>query len=314
MAYTDFVSRTDIGSLIPEEVQREIIQGVPEMSAVMQLARRLPDMSRAQRRMPVLASLMTASFVTGDTGLKSVATVDWTNKYIDAEELAVIVPIPEAVLNDADYDLWSEIRPRISEAMGAAFDRAVLYGTNAPTSWPDDILTSATAAANTVTTGGSGLDTYDDIMGTNGTIAKVEADGFMVDGHVAALAMRARLRALRSSDGIPLFIRTMQARTDYELDGAPVIFPRNGSMNAAVALLFSGDWTQLVWAVRQDLTFTVAREGVLQDASGVITHNLFQQDMVALRAVMRLGWQVPNPINAIQATEASRYPFAVLLP
>jgi len=36
--------------------------------------------------------------------------------------------------------------------------------------------------------------------------------------------------------------------------------------------------------------------------------------MVALRAVMRLGWQVPNPINRLQTTEADRYPFAVLIP
>jgi len=34
--------------------------------------------------------------------------------------------------------------------------------------------------------------------------------------------------------------------------------------------------------------------------------------MVALRAVMRLGFALPNPINRMQQTAASRAPFAVL--
>jgi len=33
-----------------------------------------------------------------------------------------------------------------------------------------------------------------------------------------------------------------------------------------------------------------------------------------LRCVMRLGWQVPNPINRLQAVEANRYPFGALIP
>jgi hypothetical protein len=34
--------------------------------------------------------------------------------------------------------------------------------------------------------------------------------------------------------------------------------------------------------------------------------------MVALRAVMRLGFALPNPINRIQSVAANRAPFAVL--
>ena len=40
--------------------------------------------------------------------------------------------------------------------------------------------------------------------------------------------------------------------------------------------------------------------------------NLMQNDMVALRAVMRLGWEIPNPINSVQKDKAKRCPFAVL--
>ena len=313
MAFNDMISRVDIQSLIPEDVQREIVQGVPEQSAIMRVARRLPDMSRAQRRLPVLASLITANFVNGDTGLKQTGEQVWANKFIDAEELAVIVPIPENVLADADYDIWSEIRPRIVEAFGIAFDAAVMFGTNAPAAWPDDLLTAATAAGN-VADLSNFADIYDAILGETGSMSLIEQDGFGVNGHIAALSMKGRLRGLRDANGMPIFLRSMAERTTYELDGSPVMFPMNGAFNAASALLFSGDWTQLVWSLRQDITFKLLDQAVLTDAANNIVFNLPQQDMVALRAVIRLGWQMPNPINRIRPTEAQRYPIGILVP
>ncbi len=326
MPYDSLISRSGATALMPEDVSREIIQGAVEQSAVLSLARRLPNMTQKQRRMPVLSSLPTAYFVDGDTGLKQTSEVAWANKYIDAEELAVIVPIPEAVLDDADYDIWGEVQPRVAEAIGVAIDQAVLFGTNAPSAWPDDILTAATAASNVVdesTQVAAGDDLYDIILGASGVVSLVEADGFMVNGHVAALTMRGKLRGLREkvydgsstiAGGAPLFTASMQGANQYMLDGSPIAFPRNGAINPATALLFSGDWSQVVYAIRQDITYKVLTEATLQDAAGNIVYNLAQQDMVALRAVMRLGWQVPNPINRVQQTEASRYPVAVLVP
>lgn len=312
--YNSVIDRNDAAALIPEEASREIIQSVAETSTVMQLARRLPDLARNQSRMPVMSALPTAYFVDGDKGLKQTTEVNWENKYINVGELACIVPIPQAVLDDVDYDIWAEIRPWIANAMGIAFDQAVFYGTNAPATWPTDIVSAATAAGNAVIEGTVGNDLYDDIMSENGVLHKVEADGFMVTGHIAALVMRAKLRGLRDDNGQPLFVRSMQDASRYELDGEPVLFPRSGAVDASASLLISGDWSQLVYAIRQDITYKVLTEAVIQDGSGNIVYNLAQQDMVALRCVMRLGWQVPNPINRVQETEANRYPFAVLVP
>lgn len=314
MPYGNLIDRTnDAAALIPEEVSREIIQAVPVNSAIMSVARQLPNMSRKQQRMPVMSSLLTAYFVTGDTGLKQTSEMAWENKYINAEELAVIVPIPESVLDDVDYDVWAEIRPRIAEAFSKAFDAAVIHGTNAPTSWPTNIVSAAGTASNTVALG-TGTDVYDDLLGTGGTLATVEADGYMVTGHVAAMSMKARLRGLRDANGQPIFLRSMTDTTVYELDGGPVEFPTNGGIDATAALMISGDWNQVVYSIRQDITYKMLDQAVITDASGNIVYNLAQQDMVAMRAVMRLGWQVPNPVNAMQETAASRYPLAVLTP
>ena len=58
-------------------------------------------------------------------------------------------------------------------------------------------------------------------------------------------------------------------------------------------------------------------QGPIGSRDGFVTFyrtNLMQNDMVALRAVMRLGWEIPNPINSQQKDKAKRCPFAVLAP
>jgi len=314
MPYDSVITRTDAEALIPEEVSREIIQSVPEASAVMSMARRLPNMSRKQQRLPILSALIEAYFVAGDTGLKQTSKAAWDNKYIIAEELAVIVPIPETVLDDADYDIWGEVQPRIVEAFGRKFDAAVLHGEDAPATWPSDLMTGATAAGHVIARGSVGADVYDDLMSENGLFSLVEEDGYDVTGHVAALRMRSILRGLRDANGQPIFVRTIQDRTRYELDGSPMTFPKNGGIDPTAALLFSGDWDQLVYSMRTDITYKMLTEAVLTDSGGTVVFNLAQQDMVALRAVMRLGWQLPNPINRVNPEEGTRYPFAVLTP
>ena len=81
---------------------------------------------------------------------------------------------------------------------------------------------------------------------------------------------------------------------------------------SANSLVVSGQWNQLVFSMRQDISWMITNQGVITDASNNIIYNLFQQDMIALRVVMRLAWQLPNPINKVEATEANRVPFAAL--
>lgn len=307
----NIIDRTGAESLIPETRAREIIQGTITRSAVLSQGRKLPNLSSKTHKMPVLDMLPIAYFVNGDTGNKKTANMKWDKKIITAEEIAVIVPIPEAVLDDSEYDIWAEVRPRVEEAFGKVIDEAVLFGVNAPDSWRDDIVTTATSATSVVTLGSSDS-LYDKIMGEGGVIAKVEESGFFVTGHMADISMRAKLRGLKDSTGNPIFKSDMQESTRYSLDGSAMTFPNNGSFDKSKALMISGDFSQLVYAIRQDITFKLFTEGVVQNTDGTIAYNLMQQDMVALRAVMRLGWEIPNPINSLKTDKAKRCPFAIL--
>lgn len=323
MPYDPLTSRTDAGALIPEDAAKEIFASAAQSSVFMRSARRLRDATTAQTRLPVLSALPTAYFVNGDTGLKQTTEGAWKNVYVNIEEIACIAPVPENVLADSSYDIWGELRPYIAEAIGVAFDAAAFLGANAPATWPSAIVTAAAAAANSVDLSdvvAGGGDLYDAIMGATGSIALLEADGYFPTGHVAPPLLRGKLRGLRSAtEKIPLLTANavpgaMVTATQYALDGTPIDFALNGALDSASVLLISADWRQFVYSVRQDITFKVLSEAVIQDSTGAIVYNLAQQDMVALRCVIRVGWAVPNPINRMQGVEASRYPASVLVP
>lgn len=305
------IDRTGAASLIPEENAREIIQGVVTQSAVLQRGRKLPNMSSKTYKMPVLDMLPIAYFVNGDTGAKKTTKQAWDKKFITAEEIAVIVPIPEAVLDDSDYDIWGEVKPRVIEAFGKVIDGAVLFDLDKPSTWRDGVVTTATKAGSLVTLA-TGDDLYDKIMAEEGIIAKIEESGYFVNGHMADISMRAKLRGLKDTTGNPIFKSDMQNGTTYSLDGSPMNFPNNGAFDKSKALMISGDFSQLVYAIRQDITFKLFTEGVVQNTDGSIAYNLMQNDMVALRAVMRLGWEIPNPINSMKTDKTKRCPFAIL--
>lgn len=308
--YDSLISRSDAAALIPEDVSREIIQGVVGESLVLKLFRKLPNMPTNKTRMPVLASMPTAFFVSGDTGLKQTTKISWDNKYLEAEEIACIVPIPEAVLDDADYDIWGEIKPRIMEAFGRVIDGAVLFGANKPASWPTALVAGAIAAGNYVTDG-DGVDLVEDV---NQLMGKVEDSAFDVTGFVGDITMKSKFRGLRDANGGMIFVPSVTANTPSTLFGQAIEYNKVGYWDNTLAKLIAGDFSQAVYAMRQDITYKVLDQAVIQDNTGAIVYNLAQQDMVALRCVLRLAWQLPNPINSRKEVEASRYPFAVLQP
>src|SRR5690625_1119514 len=125
MPFNDQITRSNADALIPEETFSEIQQGVIGESAVLSLGRRLPNMASGTQQIAVLSALPIAYFNNAgadpsDTSYKNTTNVEWEGKTLNAEEIAVIVPIPENVLDDADYDIWGEIRPLLVERIGSA--------------------------------------------------------------------------------------------------------------------------------------------------------------------------------------------------
>lgn len=306
------IDRTGAAALIPEEVSREIITGVRKQSVAMQLMRRLPNMSTGVARQPVLSMLPIADFVNGDAGLKITTEMAWDKKQMVVGEIAAIIPVPQAVIDDANYDIWGEARPALEEAFGRVFDRTVFSARNpkAPVEWPEPIIPAAIAAGNSVAIG-----TNDDIAeDINQLFGLQEEKEYDVNGVAAQKSLKTKLRGLRNKDGDPIY-QGLTASTPASIYAVPTHFVSRGTWDATLATALAGDWSMAAYSIRQDMTFQIFDTGVISDEDGKVVYNLLQQDMVAMRAVMRLAWQLANPIDIDRQEQGvTYYPFAALTP
>lgn len=296
------ITRTDVDSLIETQVANEIFEGTIRQSKALSMFRRLPNMTSDKTKLRVLDSLPIAYFVDEGTnnGRKNITKMAWDKKFINAAELAVIVPIKENLLNDTSIDIWAEVRPRIVEAFAKKIDNAMFFGVDKPTDWRAGLVPSVIAAGAEVTETGH---LYSDI---NDVMTKVEESGYDVNGLVGGVSLKGKFRMMTDTTGQPL--------QTTEIGSVARNFMDNGVWDKTKSTLVAGDFNQAVYAIRQDVTYKVLDQAVIQDpADGSILYNLAQEDMVALRVTMRLGWEIPNPVNAENETEA-RFPFASLKP
>ena len=295
------ITRTDVDSLIETQVANEIFEGVIKDSKALSMFKRLPNMTSDKTKLRVLDSLPVAYFVDESTnnGRKNTTKMAWDKKFINAAELAVIVPIKENVLNDASIDIWSEVRPRIVEAFAKKIDNAMFFGVDKPTDWRKGLVPSVIDAGAEVTETGK---LYSDI---NDVMTKVEESGYEVNGILGGVGLKGKFRMMTDTTGQPL--------NTTEIGSIRRAFMDNGVWDKSKSTLIAGDFSQAVYAIRQDVTYKILDQAVIQDTDGSILYNLAQDDMVALRVVMRLGWEIPNPVNALNGTEA-RFPFASLKP
>lgn len=314
----NMITRSNAEALIPEQISNEIINSVPASSAFLQMAKALPRMTSKQMKIPVATGLVDAGFISGDTAQKPTSNLTWDKVYITAEEIAVMVPIPEAVLDDSNYDIWSEVRPRIAEAFGRAIDAAAFYGIGAPSTAPaGGIYAQAVNAGNVVELSGSTKNLYEEILGENGVVAKVEEQGISVNGYVGALALRAKLRGCLDANKQPIFRPAYSngaaGTMTYEIDGNPVVFPTTVDMQECTehkGYLIAGNFDFARYAIRQDITYKIFDQGTITDGSGKVVLSAMENDTVILRAVMRIGWAFPKPVNSISGNDY--FPFAVL--
>lgn len=294
---TDFIDRLNAHALIPPEISREIIQGALKYSVALQIFKRTRNMLRDELLMPALSMLPQGGWLNSDNAIKPLTSQAWEMVEMYAEEYAARVIIPDNVREDADYDIWGEILPRLSEVYGKAFDQAVFMGIDKPRRFRSDIVTACINAGAVVPA------TTNINADINNALSLVEQSGYIPTALVGGVSLKAKFRMNVDTHGQPIWLPFIESLNKYYLD--------NGAWDDTRALYIVGDFSQAIYSVREDMSVRISADAATNMSDGL--HSMFDEDSQVLRAKWRIGFAIPNPINILNTT-SSRFPFAVVTP
>jgi HK97 family phage major capsid protein len=287
----------DVSGVIPEQFSATIIEEAAQQSAALTLGSRVP-MGTGISHMPVPRAFPQAAFTSGPGARKPFTSLKVGQETLTAEEIAATVAIPDQWLEDASIPLWNWARPRLAEAIAIAFDAAVFFGTDAPSTYPaGGLVANATAIAP----GRDPVDTVNNAMGA------VEAQGLQVTGHAADLTVKSALRGVRDDTGA-LLLGFDQAGEGLRqsLYGLPISYQ---SFSERTPDYFTGAWRNLIVGVRSDIRYQLSTDGVIADDQGRVTISAYQDNVTLMKVWARFAVAILHPVTVRQPDGA--VPFAV---
>ena len=272
---TNNVSTNELQGLIPAEISSEIIKDVAQGSVMMRLANTVP-MNTPTKQFPVELTKAGAYWV-GEGQKITVDKASWATVELVAKKLAVIVPATREALQDGSINVLQEVKGQIAEAMASAFDDAALFGTNSPYGAGKSIVEKAKAGGKKIQATANLIKDLSDVMGL------VEDEELDVNAFVSTRALKAELRNAENGAGYSIFEDKTQD-APARLHGEPLVFSKNFDKTAAKVV--TGDFDKVYVGVLDGIDYQISTEGTVGDI------NLFEQDMVAVRATMRVGFLV----------------------
>ena len=306
------ISRNDALALLARQDINEIIKPATAQSAALQAFRNV-RMTAGTATMPVLAALPTAGWVgessTDPAGVKPTTKVEWIDKKLVAEEIAVIVPVHENLLADSKFDIWNEVKPLVSSEFGRVLDLAVFQGVNKPASWTDPALIPGAIAAGNSVKEGAGVDLADEI---NQAFGLVEYDEFDVNAVFTGRFLRSELRGLRDTNKQPIYLDALRSDGNAaSIYGQDLFYVGNRSWDKSKALALVGDRNKVIIGIREDMQVKLLDQATLGTGANQI--NLAERDMLALRFKFRVAYATAfSTAGVTDGTKA--YPFAVVTP
>ena len=289
--------KDNLQGFVPNPIAQDIIADVTRGSSILRLSN-VQMMESDNKKFPVMVGGPGAYWV-GESERIKTDVAKWIFPEIVAKKIAVIVPVTKEKIEDTIIDVFGTIRPYIAEAFYKEIDAACLFGTNSP--FTKSIFGVASAAGRAVE-----IETNDkldldiaDVMGL------VEEAGFDVDGFAAGISFKNRLRKLRDNNGNQLYVPNVDQNTLYS---QPIEFVRNGAWDNTKALCVGGAWKYSIIGIRDQINYEVLKEATLQNVTmgDGKPLSLAENDMIALKATMRLGFlPVKEDAFAILTPKAS---------
>lgn len=279
------------GLFVPPELSAELIQLIHDGGCVEGFARHYP-MKREQLVIRTFASSAEANWV-GAQCVKAKDAPTFGALELIARKLAVIVPMEDQLLEDMDIDLAAQTKNDIVKVFVEKIDKTFMgYVAGSPFG---DSLSGNTPLAHTIVAGTNGANV--DIIGDiSAAISEVEKDGYDVTGMIAHKGVKHVLRNLRDGNNNPIYTENFGDCTPQEkfcVLGYPICFTNQADAQNSPAgyEILMADFSRVLVGDRTGMQIDRSNSATLTQLS-LDPINLFEQDMVADRYVMRKAFTI----------------------
>ena len=271
---------------LPSDLAQEVIQKTQEQSAIMRLARQISLPGRGVT-IPVITGDPTAAWV-AETAAKPVSNGTPATKLMSAYKISVIETFSKEFVRDASA-LYDALVARLPGALAKVFDNTVIGAQNTPGANFDSFVSCTKQSILNANNG-----TYLGLVAADGDIA---AHGGMMNGLALSGAARSLLMSATDSTGRPLFMASANDGDLGRVLGVPAVFNSAltiagtaGSPGTPAVVGIAGDWTQAMYGTVNGVEISFSDTASLVDANSN-TINLWQQNMVACRAEIEVGFR-----------------------
>lgn len=269
---------------IPEEQGTLILQDIMSGSAIMGLAKYEP-MTTPKKTFTYFAGGVGAYWV--DEGERIQTTkAQWLTATMEAKKLGVIIPVSNEFLQYTAADFFEAIKPSIAEAFYTKFDQATIWGNSTP--FTQSIWADITASGNHLELGSTGDGLYSEL---NELLGMLEDNDAEPNGFLTVKSNRKLFRGQIDSQGRPIFTDPASG-TPAQLLGEAIAYVDKKSFDKTKAEIITGDWDFARYSILQGIEYKISEDATISTIvdQGGQPINLFERDMVAVRATMQVGF------------------------
>ena len=287
-----------LSTLLPPAVSREIWADMQRESIVQRLARRV-QMPGTGLSVPIVLSDPEPAWV-DETEEKPVSRSTFDVKSLKPYTLAVIQPFSKQFLRDLP-GLYAACRSRLPGALARKFDRTALGFEPVPGTGFESLADAAEISLEP--------DAYTGLLEALVAVTG-SADGADITGWAVSPLGEIMLLGSRDNDGHPLF--TMSPAADGsigQLVGRPAYKTGHVAGPDDDIVGVAGDWSSAIWGFVEGISIDISTEATLTDVDGS-TLNLFQRNMIAVRAECEVGFGFRDTARFVRLTHSGTIPAA----
>jgi HK97 family phage major capsid protein len=309
----DFAQTKDdiFSGFITPELAQDYFAAAQRTSVVQQLARKVPLGPSGQKVPHFNKSNVQAAWV--EEGAPKPTTKGALSlQYIQPHKIAaIIVDSAEVVrLNPGNY--ITHMQAAVGEAIGKAFDDAVLHGTGSPFTAVNGLGQAQNLDATTKAQELASLTAYDDLAvdGLTQLVTHKNADGaaYRWTGTALDVVTEPLLNAAKDNQGRPLFnepvyngqvspVRggSILSRPTFVTDQIAKGTGTGGALQAGDTYGYMGDFSQMVWGQIGGISYSVSNEASVTLGGELVS--LWQHNLIAILVEAEYGLLI-NDLNA----------------